>query len=105
MVGGCLALLVSLPVWAGQTALPMTPSAREQKVFLEPGSSISEAQAAHVAADHYNLPFIVGSHLFTLRDINNEKRQANRGFYRSNDEPWPELMQALGQVQNRFAGR
>jgi hypothetical protein len=34
---------------------------------------------ALVAADHYNLPFIVGSHWFTLRDIDNEKRHANRG--------------------------
>ncbi len=57
------------------------------------------------AADHYNLPFIVGSHWFTLRDIDNEKRQASRGLYRSNDEPWSDLVQALGRVQNRFAGR
>jgi len=63
------------------------------------------AQAAHVAADHYNLPFVVGSHWFTLRDFHNEKRQANRGLYRSDDEPWLELIQALGRVQNRFAGR
>ncbi|MCU0914318.1 MAG: beta-galactosidase, partial [Planctomycetes bacterium] len=63
------------------------------------------AQAAHVAADHYNLPFLVGSHWFTLRDFNNEKRQANRGLYRSDGEPWPELIQALGRVQNRLAGR
>jgi len=63
------------------------------------------AQAAHVAADHYNLPFIVGSHWFTLRDINNDKRQANRGLYRSDGEPWPELIQALSRVQNRFAER
>ena len=62
------------------------------------------AQAAHVAADHYNLPFLVGSHWFTLRDFNNEKRQANRGLYRSDGEPWPELIRSLGQVQNRFAG-
>ena len=63
------------------------------------------AQAAYVAADHYNLPFIVGSHWFTLRDIDNEKRQANRGLYRSSGAPWPELIQALGRVQNRCAGR
>ncbi len=46
VVGGCLALLMCLPVWAGQTAVPMAPSAWEQKVFLEPGSSILETQAA-----------------------------------------------------------
>jgi hypothetical protein len=63
------------------------------------------AQAAHVAADHYNLPFVVGSHWFTLRDFNNEKRQANRGLYRSDGEPWPELIEALGRVQSRLAGR
>jgi hypothetical protein len=63
------------------------------------------AQAARVAADHYNLPFIVGSHWFTLHDIDNDRRQANRGLYRSNGEPWPELMKALNEVQNRFAGR
>lgn len=63
------------------------------------------AQAARVAADHYNLPFIVGSHWFTLRDFDSEKRQANRGLYRSNSEPWPELIQTLGRVQNRLAGR
>jgi len=63
------------------------------------------AQAAHVAADHYNLPFLVGSHWFTLRDFNSEKRQANRGLYRSDGEPWPELIRSLEQVQNRFAGK
>lgn len=63
------------------------------------------AQAACVAADHYNLPFIVGSHWFTLRDFDNEKRQANRGLYRSNGEPWLELIRALGRVQNRCAGK
>jgi hypothetical protein len=63
------------------------------------------AQAAQVAADHYNLPFVVGSHWFTLRDFDNEKRQANRGLYRSGGEPWPALMEALGRVQSRSAGR
>ncbi len=69
------------------------------------GQTERAAQAAQVAADHYNLPFILGSHWFTLRDIDNDKRQANRGLYRSNGEPWRELIEALGQVQNRFAGR
>ncbi|MCU0917333.1 MAG: hypothetical protein MUC88_22630, partial [Planctomycetes bacterium] len=45
-IGACLILLLSLPAGAGETALPMTSSAWEQKVFPEPGSSISETQAA-----------------------------------------------------------
>jgi hypothetical protein len=69
------------------------------------GQAERAAQAARVAADHYNLPFVVGSHWFTLRDIDNNRRQANRGLYRFNGAPWPELMQALSQVQNRFAGK
>jgi hypothetical protein len=60
------------------------------------------AQAARVAADHYNLPFVVGSHWFTLRDFDNERRQANRGLYRADDTPWAELIQALRDVQTRF---
>jgi hypothetical protein len=47
----------------------------------------------------------LADYLGVLRLIVNEKRQANRGLYQSNDEPWPELIQALGRVQNRFAGQ
>jgi hypothetical protein len=41
----------------------------------------------------------------TLRDFDNEKRQANRGLYRSTGKPWRELIQALSRVQNRFVGK
>jgi hypothetical protein len=46
MVGVCLTLLTVLPVWAGETVVPMTPAAWETKVLPEPGSSVSPAEAA-----------------------------------------------------------
>lgn len=52
-------------------------------------------QAAQVALDFYNLPFLVGAHWFIWRDIDSEKRQANRGLFRSNGEPWSQLTDAL----------
>jgi hypothetical protein len=52
-------------------------------------------QAAQVALDFYNLPFLVGAHWFIWRDVDSEKRQANRGLFRGNGEPWRQLDDAL----------
>ncbi|HWH69482.1 MAG TPA: hypothetical protein VNT26_08865, partial [Candidatus Sulfotelmatobacter sp.] len=62
-------------------------------------------QAARVALDQYNLPFVVGAHWFTWKDFNSEKRQANRGLVQANGQPWPELLQALGEVHTRLGSR
>ncbi|MEK7474867.1 MAG: beta-galactosidase [Candidatus Coatesbacteria bacterium] len=61
-------------------------------------------QAACVTADFHRLPFVVGAHWFTWRDVDSAKRQANRGLFRSNGEPWRELLDALEAVHGRLAG-
>ena len=93
VIGSYLVLLTSLPVWAGQTALPMTPSAWEQKVFPEPGTSISEAQAAtfSFASDEKLGPFLgIGPWRAGQWGIRCESRQrfasgvgTVRGYYRT----------------------
>jgi hypothetical protein len=41
------------------------------------------------------MPYLVGAHWFIWQDVDSEKRQANRGLFRSNGEPWSELIAAL----------
>jgi len=52
-------------------------------------------QAAQVAVGFYNLPFLVGAHWFIWQDVDSEERQANRGLFKANGEPWSELIAAL----------
>jgi hypothetical protein len=61
-------------------------------------------QAARVVSELYNLPFHIGAHWFIWKDVDNETRQANRGLFRSNGEPWTELQDALARV-NRLLQR
>lgn len=56
--------------------------------------------AAQIVADLYNMPFVIGAHWFTWNDINNANRQANRGLFKANGQPWPELQDALIQVHH-----
>jgi hypothetical protein len=60
-------------------------------------------QAAQVAIDFFNLPYVVGAHWFIWRDIDNETRQANRGLFQASGEPWDELQHALAVVNGRIA--
>jgi hypothetical protein len=59
-------------------------------------------QAARVLTDFYNLPYMVGAHWFIWRDIDNDKRQANRGLFKVSGEPWTELQDALKNAISRF---
>ena len=59
-------------------------------------------QAAHIALDLYNLPFVVGSHWFTWQDIDTQNRRANRGLFTSDNQPWPELLDELQQVHRKI---
>jgi hypothetical protein len=59
-------------------------------------------QAAKVLVDFYNLPYIVGAHWFIWSDFDSAKRQANRGLYRANGEPWGELQDALRTANHRI---
>lgn len=59
-------------------------------------------QAAQIQADLYNLPFVVGAHWFIWRDIDSPARQANRGLFRADGRPWPELTQALAELNHRL---
>jgi hypothetical protein len=63
------------------------------------------AQAAQILADYYNLPFVVGAHWFTWNDFDSSTRQANRGLFKANGEPWPELQDALRRLAVRFNSR
>ena len=58
-------------------------------------------QAAYLAAEFYNLPFLVGAHWFSWKDMAG-KRSANRGLFRVDGRPWRELLQELGAVQRRL---
>lgn len=60
------------------------------------------AQAARVAADFHDLPFVVGAHWSIWKDVDTPKRRANRGLFKANGRPWPELTDALGAVQKNF---
>ena len=62
-------------------------------------------QAARLTADFYNLPFLVGSHWFTWSDYDSPERYANRGLFRKNGDPWPELQDALREVHALAAAR
>jgi hypothetical protein len=63
------------------------------------------AQAARILADLYNLPFIVGAHWFTWKDIDSSARQANRGLFKANGEPWTELQDAMRRLTSAIASR
>ncbi len=60
------------------------------------------AQAARVAADFHDLPFVVGAHWFIWKDVDTPKRRANRGLFKADGTPWPELAAALGAAQRGF---
>lgn len=60
-------------------------------------------QAAQIAADLYNLPYVVGAHWFTWNDIDSAVRQANRGLFRANGQPWVELRDGLSALHARMA--
>ena len=59
-------------------------------------------QAACVALDFYNMPFVVGAHWFIWSDIDSEKRQANRGLFDSSGRPWQEVIDALTDAHRRM---
>ena len=58
-------------------------------------------QAASLAVDFYNLPFLVGAHWFTWKDERAE-RYANRGLLTADSLPWAELLQQLQATQKRL---
>jgi hypothetical protein len=60
------------------------------------------AQAATVARDLYNLPFVVGAHWFALRDFRGE-RYANRGLFKADGEAWQQLVDALQKTNHELA--
>ncbi len=59
-------------------------------------------QAARFLADLYNLPFVIGAHWFTWSDYDSPTRQANRGLFKANGEPWRELQDAVRQLSARM---
>ncbi len=60
-------------------------------------------QAACVTAEFFNLPFLVGSHWFIWNDYDSPERYANRGLFKKNGDPWPELQEALRRIHGRIA--
>jgi len=67
-----------------------------------PTQSDRARQAACIALDFYNLPFIVGAHWFTWRDFDSEKRRANRGLLTADDKPYADLLEALKHVHEKM---
>jgi beta-galactosidase GanA len=62
-------------------------------------------QAARLAIDFANIPYVIGSHWFIWSDIDRADRQANRGLYRTTGAPWAELLTHLGAAQQRIGRR
>ena len=62
-------------------------------------------QAAEFLAELYNLPFVIGAHWFAWSDIDTKQRQANRGLFKANNEPWPELQESLTNVIRDIGNR
>lgn len=53
-------------------------------------------QIKQVAADFYNMPFMVGAHWFSWGDFKHATRQSNRGIFRNDGlTPYPEAQDAL----------
>jgi hypothetical protein len=53
------------------------------------------SHSARVLAELYNMPFVVGAHWFSWADFDSKQRQSNRGLFKANNQPWPELQEAL----------
>lgn len=63
-------------------------------------------QAACVASDLYNMPFMVGAHWFTWGDFQQANRQSNRGLFHSDGTtPYKEVQQSLGNVNRKISNR
>lgn len=60
-------------------------------------------QAAQYEADLYNMPYVVGAHWFTWNDFDTPVRQANRGLFKVDKQPWTELQDALRSINARMA--
>lgn len=52
-------------------------------------------QAAKILSEFYNMPFVVGEVWFSWNDFDSKQRQSNRGLFKANGQPWPELQGAL----------
>lgn len=52
-------------------------------------------QTAAILAEFYNMPFVVGAHWFSWGDFDSKQRQANRGLFKPNNQPWPEVQGAF----------
>ena len=59
-------------------------------------------QAALIAIDFYNRPYIVGSHWFTWKDFDSDDRKANRGIVKADGKDWVELQQALKKAHKKL---
>lgn len=98
--GGLIALLATAALDSGLYANPARLD------WSYPQTVDTQAQRARHAtqfqADLYNLPFVVGAHGFIWRDIDSPTRQANRGLFRADGTPWPELTSALAELNRRL---
>lgn len=55
-------------------------------------------QASAILAQFYDMPFVVGAHWFSWTDFDTKQRQANRGLFKANSEPWAELQASFKQL-------
>jgi hypothetical protein len=95
------------PVIIGEWSVPALDSGlyEQKKAVLDwsfpqavPSHAIRARQAAHIAADFFNEPYVVGAHWFIYADFDSPQREANRGLVRSNGQPWEELVRELAAV-------
>lgn len=62
-------------------------------------------QAAHVMAEFWNMPFVVGAHWFSWGDFNSSNRKSNRGLFTSDGEPWIDVQKSLKSINLKINER
>lgn len=102
------------PVIVGEWSVPAMDSGLygQKKAVLDwsfpqavPTQAIRARQAAHIAADFFNEPYIVSAHWFIYGDFDSPEREANRGLVRSDGRPWEELVRSLTSVHGDMEAR
>ena len=97
------------PVIIGEYSVPGLDSGlyEQKKAVLDwsfpqavPTQAIRARQAAHITADFFNEPYMVGAHWFIYADFDSAQREANRGLVRIDGRPWEALVSELAAIHH-----
>ena len=54
------------------------------------------------APTYLDMPSVVSAYWFSWADFDSPQRQSNRGLFKANPQPWPELQEALKDVVHQM---